>query len=237
MKKNIPIITVDQMRDIDLLAVQHGLLIMQMMEHAGMWSARLVASQYPNAKKITILCGPGNNGGNGIAMARFLKNWGYTPQLILTHPESQMKDVPMHHLAHVQQMDIPVTESSSEQSALFLKDTDVLIDAMIGYNLTGDPREPIATLIKQLNASPKPVIAIDNPSGLDMSTGKPTSHCIQADETITLALPKLPLYEKTAHEYVGRLFLVDLGIPDFIYLQLGIDIEPGLFKESSFFEI
>lgn len=233
MKKDIPVISADQMRQVDELAIQHGLIVMQMMEHAGLHTARLVTQQYPNAKKITLLCGSGNNGGDGLAAARFLMNWGYEPQIILTHPESHLKDIPMHHLALAQNMGVPIADTSQEQSVSFLKSADVLIDAMIGYALDGEPREPIAGLIRQVNASPKPVLSIDNPSGLDMTTGTPSLDCIRADETLTLALPKNALLEPGSQEYVGRLFLADLGIPAMVYRELGIQEPEYLFKTSS----
>lgn len=228
--KNIPFITAEQMRQVDGFAVENGLLVMQMMEHAALHMARHIQNRFPNVKKILILAGPGHNGGDGIAAARHLKNWGYEPMILLSHPPEKLKEVSRHHLDLIQKMNIRIHQASEPASADMFKECDLIVDALLGYALEGNPREPIATLINQANGSYKPVIAFDNPSGLDVTTGEQASPCIQAESTLTLALPKTGLKDT---EVVGELFLADLGIPKFIYDRLDISIPSSIFFKNS----
>ena len=92
----------------------------------------------------------------------------------------------------------------------------------------GDPREPIATLIRLANraGSKSPIVALDAPSGLDTTTGSPASPCIQATATLTLALPKTGLLTDQARSVVGALYLADISVPPNLYARLGLDVPP-----------
>jgi NAD(P)H-hydrate epimerase len=100
---------------------------------------------------------------------------------------------------------------------------DLVIDAMIGYGLTGNPREPIADWIQRINAVTRPVLALDTPSGLDTTTGLPGNPCIRATTTMTLALPKTGLMTPEASAHVGDLYLADISVPPELYARLGIE--------------
>lgn len=113
---------------------------------------------------------------------------------------------------------------------------DMIIDAMLGFNIDGNPRGIVADFIKLANESGRPILAVDIPSGLDGNTGKPFEPTIIANYTLTLALPKTGLMEKTAKKYVGKLFLADIGVPQVVYKKLGIDI-PLLFEEEEIIKI
>jgi NAD(P)H-hydrate epimerase len=233
MRVDIPSISADQMKQVDDMAVKAGLTVIQMMELASYHMARFIQNRFPNARKVLILAGPGHNGGDGIACARHLANWGYQPRLVLSHPEEKMKEANQHHLQLIKQMQISVHHASDAGSASVFQETEIVVDGLIGYSLQGDPREPIASLINQANASYKPVIAFDNPSGIDVTTGKPSEFCIKAEATLTLVLPKEGLQKKKANDYVGDLFLADLGIPSFIFEQLSIPFPGGIFSNDS----
>lgn len=230
MKSRLPAITKAFMRKIDEIAPQNGLQIIQMMEHAGLQIARFAESF--NAKRILILAGKGNNGGDGIAAARFLKNWGYKVKIIIAVAPSELKDAALQHFQLIKKMEIPVTVYQNDLSTDFQR-TDLIIDALLGYPTSSNPRDATADMITAANKSEKPILAVDIPSGLDATTGKPYQPCIQAVATITLGLPKTGLITKYARPYVGKLFLTDLGIPDFIYQQAGIEIPPAIFKKKS----
>jgi hypothetical protein len=91
---------------------------------------------------------------------------------------------------------------------------DLIVDALIGYSLTGDPAEPFACLIRWANAQPAPVLSLDTPSGLDVTTGVPARPCVRATATLTLALPKTGL--PGARE-AGHLYLADISVPPLLY--------------------
>lgn len=237
MKKRFPVISVEQMKAIDQLAIETGLSVLQMMEHAALQMARHLQQRFPKAEKVLILAGSGHNGGDGIACARFLQNWGYSPIILLAYPETKLKPAAKQHLDLLKKMNIPIHQSADASSATLFEEADILVDALLGYAIEGDPREPLATLIHQANATYKPVIAFDTPSGLDLSSGKPGNPCVKADETLTLALPKTGLLEKEAAEYVGELFLVDLGIPNVVFSKAGIEMEKPLFTTNSLIQL
>jgi NAD(P)H-hydrate epimerase len=96
----------------------------------------------------------------------------------------------------------------------------VIIDALLGYNIKGNPRESTAVLIRYANETGKPIVALDLPSGLDPDTGKAFNPCIRATSTLTLALPKTGLMVETARSYVGDIYLADIGIPKEVYEEV-----------------
>ena len=108
-------------------------------------------------------------------------------------------------------------------SADALAGADAILDALIGYNLHGPPREPIAALIRAANRADAPVIALDIPSGLDGDSGEAYDPTITAATTITLALPKAGLMQPRGREWVGDLYLADISVPVQIYQRFGIE--------------
>ena len=102
---------------------------------------------------------------------------------------------------------------------------------MLGYNLKGNPKEPLATVIDQANLSSTPIISVDVPSGLNSDTGQASVPTIKAEATLTLALPQTGLYQQRAKEFTGKLFLADISVPKQVYQKLGIEI-PLLFENS-----
>jgi len=98
-----------------------------------------------------------------------------------------------------------------------LRDYDLLIDGLIGYGLEGNPREKIAVMIKDANASGRPILALDLPSGMNATTGEAYDPCIKAIATITLALPKTGFLTPGASPYIGSLYLADISIPQKVY--------------------
>jgi NAD(P)H-hydrate epimerase len=117
-----------------------------------------------------------------------------------------------------------------------LEATDLIIDAMIGYGLAGNPRGVIAEWINKVNASGRPVLALDTPSGLDTTTGLPGQPCVRASATLTLALPKTGLISAKAAPYIGELYLADISVPPQLYEKLGIEI-PAIFIHDTIIKI
>ena len=113
---------------------------------------------------------------------------------------------------------------------------ELVIDAPIGYGLRGDLRQPVAGWISKANGSSSPTLALDVPSGLDATSGTPGRSCIEADATLTLALPKSGLLADQAAGYVGELNLADISVPPALYQQLGIDL-PNLFAAGSILRV
>ena len=110
---------------------------------------------------------------------------------------------------------------------------DLIIDAMIGYSLRGDPAGAAAQLITWANDQAAPVLALDTPSGLDLTTGTAANPAVWAAATLTLALPKVGLLDAPN---VGELYLADISVPPLVYQRMGIPV-PELFRQASLLRI
>ena len=154
--------------------------------------------------------------------ARNLHNWGAHVHAEITGDESRLKDIPTHQWGILQNMGIPRAGSVND---LTIK-PDLIIDAIIGYGLRGDPRGEPAKWIAWANAQDTPILALDTPSGLDTTTGLPGTPVINAAATLTLALPKVGLTTPQAKPHVGQLYLADISVPPELYQHLGLDIGP-----------
>jgi NAD(P)H-hydrate epimerase len=115
-------------------------------------------------------------------------------------------------------------------------DSDLVIDALLGYSLKSDPRYPISEIINQVNSVEIPVLSLDIPSGLDATTGKIYNLYMIAEKTLTLASLKKGLLIKEAHDYIGDLYLADIGISPILYREIGIKIG-NIFNKKSVIQI
>jgi len=228
----VPSITTQQMVEVDRLMIEeYGIQLIQMMENAGRnlaeLSRRLLDGDV-RAKCIAVLCGAGNNGGGGMVAARHLHNWGADIVLKVLSSQEQLKNVPAHQFHILEEIGI------ADKETIDLKKVDLVIDAIIGYGLTGDPRGMIADWIRRVNDAARPVIALDTPSGLNTTTGIPGNPCIRATATMTLALPKIGLMTPQAKPFVGDLYLADIGVPPELYAtqSLGLDVSPLFVHDS-----
>ncbi len=219
----IPAITAQQMIEVDrLMMKEYGIQLIQMMENAGRNLAELgrrILGGSVNKKRIAVLCGSGNNGGGGLVAARHLHNWGADVMIKLLASQEKLKEIPAHQYGILQHIGI------SDLGELDLTRADLIIDAMIGYGLTGDPRDEAAEWIRRANECGQPVLALDVPSGLNVTTGMPGNPCIRAAATMTLALPKTGLFIEQAKPFVGELYLADISVPIELYNHMGIDIQ------------
>lgn len=217
----VPAVTEGQMREVDRLAVEEfGLGIMQMMENAGRSLATLVIDRLDmNTERVAILAGSGGNGGGGLCCARHLHNRGIQVDLVLDRPSEELLG------AASSQWNILKASGKAavdyEGSFEALEQAAIIVDALIGYSLRGAPRGRTAELIQVVNQLRKPVVSLDLPSGLEATNGERPGVVIQAGTTLTLALPKTGL-----RDWVGDLFLADIGIPPEVYQAMGISFEP-----------
>lgn len=233
---DIPSITTEQMAEVDRLMIEeYGIQLIQMMENAGRNLAELarrLLSEIVANRKIAVLCGAGNNGGGGMVAARHLHNWGANPWVHLTSDEARLKDIPAHQWQILRNMNIADASHTSDVP----RQPDLIIDAVIGYGLKGDPRGAAAEWIAWANQQGCSILALDTPSGLDTTTGKPGSPVIRATSTLTLALPKTGLSNPEAKPYVGKLYLADISVPPELYRHIGVEIEP-IFRNGPIVEI
>lgn len=220
----LPALTTEQMIEVDRLMIEaYGIRLIQMMENAGRnlaEQARRMSGGDLRGKEMLVLCGGGNNGGGGMVTARHLHNRGASVRVKLLPDESRLEDVPAHQWGILKAMDIP----RISQPADLPGQANLVIDAMIGYGLRGNPRGVVVEWIEWANTCGAPILALDTPSGLDTTTGIPGSPCIRAVATLTLALPKAGLLSTQARSHVGELFLADISVPPELYGNLGLEL-------------
>lgn len=220
----LPAVTAAQMAEVDRIMVEDlGIALLQMMENAGRHLAELVLAGW-RPERVVVLAGPGGNGGGGMVAARHLANRGSDVEVVLSEP-GRLTDVPAHQRAILDAMDVPVHDGAQLSAPLpGLLAGAVVIDALLGYSLRGDPREPAASLIRAVEGAGVPVVALDLPSGLEATSGRVGDPCITADATLTLALPKTGLAAAVAQ--VGELYVGDISVPPSVYASLGIAVTP-----------
>ena len=218
----IPSVSTEQMREVDRIAIEgDSPNLFQMMENAGR-SLALTAIEHLGAewreKSIVVCAGPGGNGGGGICAARHLANHGGNVVLILSVPD-RMTSVAEQQLRLFQKAPgrIGVTEST---------DADLILDALVGYGLSGAPSGPIRDTIRWVVEQSAPVISLDVPSGVHSTGGETPGDAIRANTTLTLGLPKTGLSSQLA----GDLWLADIGIPAQTYATAGIELARPIFS-------
>ena len=251
----VPAVTVDQMIEVDRLMVdEYGIELMQMMEHAGTNLARLAMSRFlgrsSRGSTVVVLAGRGGNGGGALVAARHLSNHGCSVRVQLSRPIEAFTGVPRHQALILQKMGVPLVSGMPDSTAPdgtgsdgtvqtptrndpALTEGDLIIDGIVGYSLSGALRGVAGELVGWCNEQPAPVLSLDLPSGIDGRTGEGHGVAVQADATMTLALPKVGLGMPAAAPSVGELYLADIGVPPELYRapSLGLAVVP-LFAEE-----
>jgi NAD(P)H-hydrate epimerase len=214
-------LTCRQIRELDALATNRiGIPGVVLMENAGRATAEFVYDTLvnPAAERVMILCGPGNNGGDGFVAARHLRNAGVKVDVVLAaSPDKSAGDAGLN-LRILERIGLEFIRAFEPQGLAAARgaaeDADVIVDALLGTGSTGPPRNTLATLIELANAAPRARrIAIDIPSGLDADRGEVNEPCFRAHATVTMVAPKLGFAVAEARQVVGRIMVVDIGGP------------------------
>ena len=215
------VLTRRESRQVDERAVkQWGISSLVLMENAGRGAADGLCRLESSDRHASIFCGKGNNGGDGLVMARHLHLRGWNVQAILFHdPETFSPDtranfliaqqcgIPLHHLANQESTQLETLLDTTSQQSHWL------VDSLLGTGSTGAPRKPLDRVIGWLNRAPVRRIALDVPTGLDCDTAEVASIAVQADYTFTFAAAKPGLLSNSAAAYVGHLEVLDIGLP------------------------
>jgi len=222
----VPAVTAEQMREVDRLAVEEfGLSILQMMENAGRNLALNAMDMLGTVSGVvTVLAGAGGNGGGGLCCARHLHNRGFTISIILDREPEALSGAAASQLHILRVAGVEPAELS--RAGELIAQSDIVIDALIGYSLRGTPKGTVAQLIATCNQYASRILSLDVPSGLNATTGEMPGVAIQPERTLTLALPKTGLAG-----IQGELYLADIGIPPELYGRLDITFEP-FFKQD-----
>jgi NAD(P)H-hydrate epimerase len=217
----VPAVTADQMREVDRIAMEEfGLGVLQMMENAGRNLTQNVLDMLDGrGGEVTVLAGPGGNGGGGLCCARHLHNRGLKVSVVLDRDPETLAGAACNQFKILAAAGLGPTDVARAEEAIWR--SEIVVDALIGYGLRGAPRGRTADLIKLCLQQAARVLSLDVPSGLNATTGESPGLAVQPDRTLTLALPKTGLGRVS-----GDLYLADIGIPPEVYHRLGIDVEP-----------
>jgi|TARA_Y100000310_G_scaffold100319_1_gene98183 NAD(P)H-hydrate epimerase len=201
--------TATEVAELDRYTVEDlGIDLKQLMEIAGMRSAEIAVEMLPKDEIgiVAVLAGPGGNGGDALVCAKWLKLWGHEPYILLSHEREKLKPVTTHQLAIWEHFGSAVVEELHTE-------VDLIVDGLLGYSLSGDPRGHAAELIDWANDTNKPILALDIPSGMDATTGEIRQPCIKAKKTAVYGVLKEGLMIDGASEYTGDIHLIDIGFP------------------------
>ena len=221
-------LTRKQSREVDRRAIDElGLPGMVLMENAGRGAADWM-EQLGIAGRVLLLCGKGNNGGDGLVVARHLALRGHAVQVLLVPRPDELTGDAATNFRVIQRLGLPIVELAAEGGPAALPEAldfivsggassgtqvDWLVDALLGTGASGPPRPPYDTMIEWMNAESIKRFSLDLPSGLDCDTGLPTPTTIRATATATFCSLKTGFRCEAAQEYLGQVKVMDIGLP------------------------
>jgi ADP-dependent NAD(P)H-hydrate dehydratase / NAD(P)H-hydrate epimerase len=211
------IVTAKQMHSIDHRAIRSygipGPVLMENAASAIMAEMELFFNGLGNVR-VGILCGKGNNGGDGLALARRLRIRGIVVRVALLAPFSAVRGEAKINLSILRKMDVEIIQNAASRNvADIVSWSDILVDALLGVGLSSPVKGVYAQAVSQMNASGRPVVAVDLPTGINADTGAVMGAAIKADLTVTMALLKRGLVLHPGAGYAGAVRVADIGIP------------------------
>ncbi|MGH7473406.1 MAG: NAD(P)H-hydrate epimerase, partial [Candidatus Methylomirabilales bacterium] len=214
------VVTAKEIQELDRRAeAEYGISSRILMENAGTGAVRVMEQHFPRLyrSRVVVVCGKGNNGGDGLVVARHLVNGGASVQVLLLAKKEEVKGDAAVNLGIAERSGIPLAEVTSgrdlHKHRESLVTADLIVDAILGTGLTGPAQGIAAEAIQLLNSLGRPLVALDLPSGLGSDDGLIQEPCIRAQLTLTLALPKRSLLLFPAARCAGEVRVVDIGIP------------------------
>lgn len=214
------ILTAGEMREIDRRTIEEfGIPGAVLMENAGIGAVVILQDRFPHLheERIAIVCGRGNNGGDGFVVARHLHNLGVGPKVFLLAKKGEVKGDAALNLGIAEKLGLEIVEVSGPAGRTRLKKAlraaTVIVDAIFGTGLAKPVEGPPAQVIEDINAASGFTVSIDLPSGLSADTCRLIGPAVRADLTIALGAPKIAHLFPPAEKFTGRLEVVDISIP------------------------
>ncbi len=214
-----------QIRDADQIQIHDmeypGIILM---EQAGKLAAEKLLELYPQQVDFIVLAGPGNNGGDGLVIARYLHLKGKHVQVYFSHDADRFQGDAEIQFRIMRHLPIAWGIWEAQHSERILDDSHppVVIDALLGTGIDAQLRDPIASMISYWRQKSFPIVAVDLPSGLNANTGQMINSVLQADHTLTFQLPKICHYITPAASECGSIHVLDIGIWPSVIHRLGI---------------
>ncbi len=230
------LVTADQIKEMDRIAIESfGIPGLVLMENAGRGAFEYLLRKFKDikTKKIAVLAGRGNNGGDGFVIARYLMEKGIPVTIFLLSSIQKVAGDAKINMLLAQKLcdrsstssiiEIPDVDTFKKQKAAILFH-DLFIDAILGTGLNSDVKGFFKDAIELINSSQRPVFSVDIPSGLDSDTGQPLGIAVKACATATFAFAKAGHILYPGNLYTGDLEIIDIGIPKFIAREKGIKL-------------
>jgi ADP-dependent NAD(P)H-hydrate dehydratase / NAD(P)H-hydrate epimerase len=223
----IPVLSRAQIRNFDQVAIeQYHVPGVILMENAGRGACDRIVDLFPKrSTNMVIVCGTGNNGGDGLVVARHLLTRGYQPQVFLARTAAKLHGDALINFQAFQGFGVAIVDQcltdNHARLVAALSCADVVIDALLGTGLDREVQAEWAQTIALMDQCPLPKIALDIPSGLDCDTGQALGTCIHADWTITFAHYKQGLLTPSGAAHSGKVVPVDIGVPPTLYQETG----------------
>ena len=213
---HVIVVSNETMREIDRVTISEiGIPGLVLMEHAGKSVAERawILTGSRQKKKFVIVCGKGNNAGDGFVAARWLNHLGGDVTVCILSSKDQYRGDSLVNFHILKALHISVTNWPNQDSQEMFKESHLIIDAIFGTGFRGDLDSFFQNIINTMNQSGIPILSVDIPSGLCVKNKQICTPCIQAKETITFGLAKNHLLEVPAVPYVGNLIVADIGFP------------------------
>ncbi|EKE00741.1 MAG: hypothetical protein ACD_21C00284G0006 [uncultured bacterium] len=208
--------SIKQIRELETITIKnHGISVDVLMQRAGLATFRELKKHWPKAKNITVVCGKGNNAGDGYVVACLAKKAKLNVQILQLVPSKDLTGAAQKAAGKAQKLKIKTSMFTAEK----LEKSDVIVDALLGTGLVGEVKAQFRVAIEAINASEISVIAVDLPSGIDADTGNVLGAAIRADLTITFIGHKVGLFTGQARDYSGQIICDDLQLPEKVFAQ------------------
>jgi len=222
---DLPTLSSRQVAEVDRLAQERfGISVDWLMEAAGWQVARFCRS------RTLVVCGVGNNAGDGLAAARHLHRWGRLGGVSCVDA-GRLRGAAALERDALAKLGVDIADE------LKLEGAEVVVDALFGTGLSRAPEGKFAAWIEAINGSGSQVIAVDVPSGLDADTGVAYAPCVRANMTVTLGLAKPGLLKGAGPSLAGEVWIADIGVPFEAYAAVGVEVPRDLFARSDRFPL
>lgn len=211
-------VTVKQIQDLDKFAIERiGIPSLVLMENAGRLIAQEIFKEIKRLKapRVCIICGLGNNAGDGFVTARHLMDRGIKTSVFLIGKGNCLKRDAAVNYQILKRLKYSIKEIGARQSHLLkeIRKADVIVDAIFGVGLNREVLDPFRNVIAIINKEGKKIISVDTPSGLDSTSGKIYGVCVKADVTVTFTFFKKGFFKGQGPRHTGQVIVVDIGIP------------------------
>lgn len=227
----VHVVTASQMRELDRRATEeYGIPSLLLMENAGLQAVLELERACPSLRqhRVAIICGKGNNGGDGFVVARHLFDHEIAVEVLLLARQTEIRGDAGTNLEIIRRLGIAIHEVTTaqelESARRLVEQADVVVDAILGTGTTGPAKGIFGEAIELLNRTSKPIVALDIPSGLNSDEGNVSGASINAMLTVTFGLPKRCLILYPAAARAGRVVTVDIGLPRPLLTDACLDV-------------